>query len=86
MNRGLDRMRDVLDEARLFLSLPRPKATRKQLPPAPTGSPESACRLFAAAQPISGTLAETYLRQRGIMAVRGLRLAAVSSAVLLPPR
>ena len=25
MNRRLDRMRDVLDEARLFLSLPRPK-------------------------------------------------------------
>ena len=73
MNRGLDRMRDVLDEARLFLSLPRPKrATRKQLPPAPTGSPESARRLFAAAQPISGTLAETYLRRRGITAVRRL--------------
>ena len=73
MNRGLDRMREVLDEARLFLSLPQPRQRmRKQLPPAPTGSPESACRLFAAAQPISGTLAETYLRQRGIMAVRGL--------------
>jgi hypothetical protein len=58
MNRGLDRMRDVLDEARLFMSLPRPKRRiRKLLPPAPTGSPESARRLFAAAQPISGTLA-----------------------------
>jgi hypothetical protein len=73
MNRGLDRMHDVLDEARLFLSLPRPKRKiRTQLPPAPTGSPESARRLFAAAQPIPGTLAETYLRRRGIMAVRGL--------------
>ena len=28
MNRGLDRMRDVFDEARLFLSLPRPKPKR----------------------------------------------------------
>ena len=66
-------MRDVLDEARLFLSLPRPKQTiRKQLPPAPIGSPESARRLFAAAQPIPGTLAETYLRRRGITAVHGL--------------
>jgi len=73
MNRGLDRMRDVLDEARLFLSLPRPKRRiRKQLAPAPTGSPESARRLFASAQPIPGTLAETYLRRRGITAVQGL--------------
>jgi hypothetical protein len=73
MNRRLDRMRDVLDEARLFLSLPPPKRrVRKQLPPAPTGSPESARRLFAAAQPIPGTLAETYLRRRGITAVHGL--------------
>jgi hypothetical protein len=73
MNRGFDHMRDVLDEARLFLSLPRPKRTIcKQLPPAPTGSPESARRLFAAAQPIPGTLAETYLRRRGITAVQGL--------------
>ena len=45
MNRGLDRMRDVCDEARLFLSLPRPKPkSRRQLPPAPTGSPKSARR------------------------------------------
>ena len=45
MNRGLDRMRGVLDEARLFLSLPQPRQRmRKQLPPAPTGSPESARR------------------------------------------
>jgi hypothetical protein len=73
MNRGLDRLRDVLDEARLFLSLPRPKRRiRKQLPPAPTGSPESARRLFAAAQPIRDTLAETYLRRRSITKVRGL--------------
>jgi hypothetical protein len=72
MNRGLDRLRDVLDEARLFLSLPRPKRPiRKQLPPAPTGSPESARRLFAAAQPISGTLAETYLRRRSITVAHG---------------
>ena len=73
INRGLERLRDVLDEARLFLSLPRPKRRiRKQLPPAPTGSPESARRLFAAAQPIPGTLAETYLHRRGITAMHGL--------------
>src|ERR1700730_1719190 len=72
MNRRLDRKRDVLDEARLFLSLPRPKPKRPlQFPPAPTGSPESARRLFAMAQPIPGTIAEAYLRRRGIMAVHG---------------
>jgi Toprim domain len=74
MNRGLDRLRDVLDEARSFLSLPRPEPppdryTRQ--PPAPTGSPESAHRLFAMSQPISGTIAEAYLRKRGITTLHG---------------
>jgi hypothetical protein len=73
MNRGLDRMRDVCDEARLFLSLPRPKPeSHRQLPPTPTGSPESARRLFAMAQPLSRTIAENYLRRRGITALHGL--------------
>ena len=73
MNRGLDHMRDLLDEARLFLSLPRPKPkSRQRLPPAPTGSPESARRLFAMAQSIPGTLAEIYLRRRSITALHGL--------------
>jgi Toprim domain len=76
MNRGLDRMRDVCDEARLFLSLPRPKPkNRRQFPPAPTGSPESARRLFAMAQPIPGTIAEVYLRRRGITGLHGLAVA-----------
>jgi hypothetical protein len=74
MNRGLDRLRDVLDEARSFLSLPRPEPppdryTRQ--PPAPTGSPESARRLLAMSQPISGTIAEAYLRKRGITTLHG---------------
>src|SRR5258708_20155228 len=38
-------------------------------PPAPMGSPESARRLFAMAQPISRTIAEAYLRNRGITAL-----------------
>jgi hypothetical protein len=67
-------LRDVLDEARSFLSLPRPEPppdryTRQ--PPAPTGSPESARRLFAMSQPISGTIAEAYLRKRGITTLHG---------------
>lgn len=71
-NRGLDRFRDVLDEARSFLSLPRrepPPDRYKRRPPAPTGSPESARRLFAMSKPISGTIAEAYLRKRGITAL-----------------
>ena len=66
---GLLDFNDVADEARRFLSLPRsdpepsPKTARM---PAQTGSPESARRLFAMSQPIARTLAEAYLRNRGI--------------------
>jgi hypothetical protein len=70
----LDRLRDVLDEARAFLRLPRPEPQPNRCarqPPAPTGSPESARRLFAMAQPISGTIADAYLRKRGITALHG---------------
>jgi hypothetical protein len=72
LNQGLDHLRDVLDEARCFLSLPSPEPPpnrfRRQ-PPAPMGSPESARRLFAMAQPILETIAEAYLRNRGITAL-----------------
>ena len=66
---GLLDFHDVADEARRFLSLPRsdpepsPKTARM---PAQTGSPEAARRLFAMSQPIARTLAEAYLRNRGI--------------------
>jgi hypothetical protein len=71
MNRGLDRLRDVLDEARCFLALPRtaPKPDGFRRATVPGGSPESARRLFAMSQPISGTIAEAYLRKRGITAL-----------------
>jgi len=71
---GLVDFKDVADEARRFLSLPlselQPQqtlATRKSSP-APAGSPEASQRLFAMSRPIAGTLAETYLRHRGINA------------------
>ena len=73
MNRGLGRMRDILDEACAFLALPRAALMAdgfKRRPAAPAGSPESARRLFAMSQPLSGTLAEAYLRRRGITAMR----------------
>src|ERR1700693_938408 len=65
VNRGLARLRDVLDEARSFLSPPRsePAPWRLQRTPSvPMRSPESARRLFAMSRPIKGTIAEAYLR------------------------
>jgi hypothetical protein len=97
---GLVDFRDVADEARRFLSLPRaephgaPKPVRT---PVPAGSPEAAQRLFAMSQPIRRTLVETYLRNRGIETMLSLRCAlpampmaaALSAnhlaALLLPP-
>jgi hypothetical protein len=69
---GFIEFRDVADEARRFLSLPRaePRRTRKPVcTPIPAGSSEAAQRLIAMSQPIRGTLVETYLRNRGIKAV-----------------
>jgi hypothetical protein len=67
LSRGLDRLRDTLDEARAFLALPPGPVQPQDRFPAPRGSPESARRLFAMSKPIAGTLAETYLRARGIL-------------------
>jgi hypothetical protein len=64
----LHNFRDVLEEARRFLSLPEQEYQRSApaRPPVPGGSPEAARRLFASAKPIPGTLAAIYLRHRGI--------------------
>ena len=70
LNRGLDRLGDTLGEARAFLGLPKRELPRA---PARAGSSDSARRLFALSRAIVGTLAETYLRNRGITA----RLAGV---------
>jgi Toprim domain len=75
LNRELERLCDVLDEARSFLSLPRtepPSDRNRRRPPAPMGSPESARRLFAMSQPIAGTIAESYLCSRGITALQDI--------------
>jgi len=70
---GLLEFSDVADEARRFLSLPRPEPAPDQprSRSAKSGSPESARRLFAMSQPIRGTIAETYLRARGITVLPG---------------
>lgn len=70
LNRSLDSLKDTLDEARRFLSLPRPIEHPAKPAPAPRGSPEAARRLWAVSQPIVGTLAETYLCRRGITDLR----------------
>ena len=72
---GFVDFRDVADEARAFLTLPRPEPEtppKQRKSPVAAGSPEAARRLFAMAQPVPGTLAETYLRQRGITALHGI--------------
>jgi len=69
---GLLDFYDVVQEARRFLSLPRFAAASKSTypgAPTPVGSPESARRLFAISTPIQGTIAETYLRARGLTAL-----------------
>ena len=72
---GLVDFRDVTDEARRFLSLPRSEPESDYRPhwsPAPTGSPESARRLVAMSKSIAGTIVETYLRGRGIADLNGI--------------
>ena len=49
---GLVDFRDVAEEARRFLSLPRAEPPYEPRPPAPPGSPEAARRLWAMSQPI----------------------------------
>lgn len=72
LNRGLD-LRTALIEARSFLRLPiAASSSIAREPLAPTGSPDAARRLFAASRPIHGTLAESYLRSRGIVVPRDI--------------
>ena len=66
---GLMEFREVAEEARRFLSLPRAEPPAALRPPAPRGSPEAARRLWAMAKPLAGTLAEVYLHARGITTV-----------------
>ncbi|MGK7755157.1 DUF7146 domain-containing protein [Roseovarius sp. C03] len=73
-NLRLSSLGEALDEARRFLSLPRPDpAPREPMPKAPTASPEAARRLWAMGQPIASTLAERYLARRGIVGIRNVR-------------
>src|ERR1700733_7999664 len=65
---GLVDFRDVVEEARRFLSLPR-GSPKHGCTPIPAGSPEAARRLFAVSRPIRRTLVEISLGNRGIETV-----------------
>ncbi len=75
---GLADFRDVANEARRFLSLPQPdpahvkremarRGDARTDPPVVRPADERAQRLFRMTQPLAGTLADSYLRQRGIL-------------------
>lgn len=67
-------MRETLDEARRFLSLPMPAPSEDRpvrQTKAPTGTPEAARRLSAAAKPIAGSLVRSYLAFRHITELTG---------------
>ena len=70
LNKGLNNCREALAEARQFLN--EPALVRS--PVRPCGWPTSrdtaaaAAKLYALSRPVPGTLAETYLRRRGITA------------------
>ena len=67
----LSTVRETLDEACRFLALRREhEHVEQHRLPAPIGSPVAARRLFAMSRPVAGTLAETYLRDRGIIGAR----------------
>jgi hypothetical protein len=73
LSRNLATVVEAMDEARLFLTLPRPEPPKPI--PAPRSSPEASRRLYAMGQPLRGTLAHDYLLERGITAdVRSLPL------------
>jgi hypothetical protein len=70
---GLIDFRDVADEARHFLSLPQPDPACSRKDDCPADAPvarppsERAQRLFRMTCPLAGTLADAYLRERGIL-------------------
>jgi hypothetical protein len=66
---GITRFPDLLAEARVHLGRPQPVVLDANCPrsrKSPSGTPAAASRLFAAAVPVAGSLAEHYLRSRGI--------------------
>ena len=66
---GISRFPDLLAEARAHLGRPQPVLPDANSPrsrKSPSSTPAAASRLFAASLPLAGSLAEVYLRSRGI--------------------
>ena len=79
---GLAGIRECAEEARRFLGLPRepaPVGQTRDRPASFVDSARAARRLFAACRPIAGTLAETYLRRRGVPVSHDLEALRFSS-------
>jgi len=75
---GISRFPDLLAEARAHLGRPQPFLPNTPVPKkakAPGGTRAAAARLFAASVPVAGTLADTYLRARGL--TQGGRMSAL---------
>jgi phage/plasmid primase-like uncharacterized protein len=70
---GLDHLSEVLDEARRFLGLAWPAPVRPPQTEPPAGLPEAVRKLLVTSYLLAGTLAETYLRARGITVTPDLR-------------
>jgi hypothetical protein len=70
---GLDHLSDVLVEARRFLGLAQPTPIAPPRPESPAGLPDAARRLLVMSYPLADTIAETYLRTRGIAITPDLR-------------
>lgn len=80
LNQRHGRLADTIDEAERFLSLPPAasddgRTAAAFAKPARAGSPTAARRLFTASKQLTGSLAETYLRSRGI--TRAFNLSAL---------
>ncbi|WP_181404663.1 DUF7146 domain-containing protein [Asticcacaulis tiandongensis] len=70
---GLASLRDTLTEAHRFLDLPEDERAQTSAPcPASTDTNNAARRLAAISRPLRGTLAETYLHNRGITDLNGI--------------
>src|SRR5712671_8053111 len=70
---GLDRLADVLVEARRFLGLAQPTPIAPPRLEPPDGLPDAARRLLVMSYPLAGTIAEIYLQTRGIAITPDLR-------------
>jgi len=70
---GLDRLADVLAEARRFLGLAQPTPVAPPRLEPPDGLPDAARRLLVMSYPLAGTIAEIYLQTRGIAITPDLR-------------